>query len=302
MTAIRSYDRLSVSDRNDALTLLFARFPGDEGLARVHKTTLSLANGEIDPSLCLTAWRDNNLIAILIVETMPGSSASLWPIAARPHADRLQAEDALLKTATAALNARQIKVAQTIMPPDLDSAAAALTRNEFRRITCLWQMRCDASAARLPTPAHLTMEPQTEGVSIAFCNALMSTFEDGMDIPELNGIRTEEEIIAGHRSDSPDLSRWWLARWKDEPAGVLIISDGADCHPAELAYFGVARPFRRQGVGRSIIQFALQELPEIEVNALTLLVDERNRPAIDLYRKVGFRFIDSREVFLRINS
>jgi ribosomal protein S18 acetylase RimI-like enzyme len=123
-----------------------------------------------------------------------------------------------------------------------------------------------------------------------------------MDIPELNGVRTEEEIVAGHRSDSPDLSRWWLARWQNEPAGVLILADGAAAHLAELAYCGVAPSLRRRGVGRSILVFALQKLPEIMANALTLLVDERNRPAIHLYRKVGFRFVDSREVFLRINS
>src|SRR5271166_7147912 len=94
MTAIRSFDRLSVAERNDALALLFARIPGDEGLARVRETMSSLANGELDPTLCLTAWQeDDKLTAILIVETIPGSSASLWPISARPHANRLQVED-----------------------------------------------------------------------------------------------------------------------------------------------------------------------------------------------------------------
>ncbi len=163
-------------------------------------------------------------------------------------------------------------------------------------------MRYDVFRSSPAFSPQLTMEPQIGGVTSAFRNALMSTFDDGMDIPELNGVRGVEEVIAGHRSASPDLSRWWLAHWKGVPAGVLIVADGPDPNSAELAYFGVVRPLRRHGVGRAILAFALAKLPEITVDALTLLVDQRNLGAIDLYRKVGFRFVDSREVFLRINS
>jgi GNAT superfamily N-acetyltransferase len=302
MLTIRPFSALSPKQQSDALALLFAHHSEDERNRRVEQARNLLEDGQLDPKTFLTSWINNSLIAVLVGEVLPGNSASIWPISSRPHPERIIAEDALFEKLIAMMIARRIKFQQTVLPADFDAAGAALLRNGFRRITRLWNMLCNLPATVPVVPSSLKMEAQTDAVAAPFQQALASSCNDGLDIPELIGLRTNEEIVAGHRADSPDLSRWWLARWNNEPAGVLLLADGAAPQLADLAYCGVAPAFRRRGVGRAILAFTLQKAKEMGANAIALLVDERNRPAIDLYKKFGFHIVDSREVYLRINS
>jgi ribosomal protein S18 acetylase RimI-like enzyme len=63
---------------------------------------------------------------------------------------------------------------------------------------------------------------------------------------------------------------------------------------------GVVGPARRRGLGREILLHALAEARAAGAPSLTLCVDSRNRPAWDLYRGLGFRPFDRREVYLAV--
>jgi ribosomal protein S18 acetylase RimI-like enzyme len=107
-------------------------------------------------------------------------------------------------------------------------------------------------------------------------------------------------VIAGHQADGCDPERWWLARAGGEPVGVLLLNDGADGVGWEVVYVGVVVEARRRGVGREIMRKALFETKAAGVPHLALAVDARNRPARELYRRLGFEPYERREVFLAV--
>jgi ribosomal protein S18 acetylase RimI-like enzyme len=60
-----------------------------------------------------------------------------------------------------------------------------------------------------------------------------------------------------------------------------------------LTFAGVVPDRRGRGFGRALVAAACELAP-----TLFLIVDVRNRPAVQLYRSAGFGIVGSREVFL----
>jgi mycothiol synthase len=234
----------------------------------------------------------------LLVECMPGGSANLWGPRVGPGARRQTVEDMLLGRGQGRLAERQSRIIQAFRSSGEDPSA--LVRFGMRRITSVWSMQSDERALprRDPADALLQFDDQGAGVSSAFRQALMASFEGSLDCPELNGLRSADEIIEGHLGSAADLSRWWLASRRGEPAGVLILAQGED--GLELSYVGVPPAFRRQRIGGSLLDFCLRQTENPPVKFVSLLVDERNRPAIDLYVSRGFRKVGSRDVYLQV--
>ena len=73
-----------------------------------------------------------------------------------------------------------------------------------------------------------------------FHATLLRTYEASLDCPELNGVRTIEEIIAGHMAQGnyrPE--RWWLALAQNRPVAVALVTEVADLGAWDLSYLGV---------------------------------------------------------------
>jgi ribosomal protein S18 acetylase RimI-like enzyme len=141
-----------------------------------------------------------------------------------------------------------------------------------------------------------TLSPANERL---FRETLALTYEDTLDCPELNGRRTIEEIVEGHRHQGihcPEL--WWLAFVGDEPVGVVILSELVGGDGWDLSYLGVVPAARRLGIGRALAVRALHEAHRARQPQLILAVDVRNGPALQLYRKIGFSAGEGREVLL----
>lgn len=297
MFPITPGDRLTLPERREALALLFDGMTEVE--TRVRLALEAFENGELDPAGLLACPAEDGCAGVLVAEVMPGNSASLWPVRARPGPDRTRVEDDLYAQALRFLRGRAVKFAQTFLPPGQPAAGEALRRNGFTSVTRMWHMRGDLP----PWPAWpdrgVRFEPLAEADPEVFRDTLMATFEASLDCPELNGLRGPDEVLAGHVAGAPDLSRWWLARAGGEPAGVLILaeSDASACW--DLAYLGVAPGCRRRGIGRALVEFAVRQAGDAGATTFKLLVDERNGPAIDLYKSYGFRMVDVREVYLR---
>lgn len=299
MFSIRTVGQLTLAKQREALALLFSGLTGHELDANIERAQAALRDGILDSSAVFTGWIDKQIVGVLVAEVLPGSSASLWPIRSLPVPEQTVVEDALFSGAIRLLLARGVRFAQTILSADNDPACAALCRNGFRRIASVWNMRADFPVALPPSSADLRMEPLSDHITSTFQHILMDTFEATQDAPELNGLRSAEEIIAGHVGASPDLSRWWLAHWKGRPAGVLILADGIVPELHDLAYFGVIPALRGHGIGRAIFTFSLEYSAKSGASGMTLLVDDRNQPAIRLYEDASFRTTSVRDVFIR---
>lgn len=59
-------------------------------------------------------------------------------------------------------------------------------------------------------------------------------------------------------------------------------------HIAELSSLIVLPEFRRKGIGLNLMKFTLTKIPK-KIKLVTLAVDNKNKKAINLYKKLGFK-------------
>lgn len=106
----------------------------------------------------------------------------------------------------------------------------------------------------------------------------------GVDEGCLFVVAENEEIIGSmilrHRPEPAYLTAPWHTELDDK--NVLVVYTFA-VHPQKLQH----------GVGRSMLEFAAQYAKETGVKALRLDVYEKNIPAIRLYEKCGYHYIDT---------
>jgi mycothiol synthase len=181
--------------------------------------------------------------------------------------------------------------------------APPLVRNGFEHITGLWYLRYDFQkpTAGRARKCHLTYRTYRSADPDAFHQTLLRTYEGTRDCPEVNGVRTLEEIMAGHKSQGiHDPERWWLAEREGKPVGLLLLTETPEWQAWDISYIGVVPEARRQGVGKELARKALAEARQAGATQLTLAVDARNEPAWKLYLGLGFEIFDEREVYLAI--
>ncbi|TYR29740.1 ribosomal-protein-alanine N-acetyltransferase [Mesorhizobium microcysteis] len=88
---------------------------------------------------------------------------------------------------------------------------------------------------------------------------------------------------------------WRVGNRKAGPAGFVLARLAAG--EGEILTIAVARAYRRLGLGRDLMEAVLRELHAERAEALFLEVDENNRAAIALYRRLGFREVARRPAY-----
>jgi ribosomal protein S18 acetylase RimI-like enzyme len=285
-----------------AFRLAFHHLGPAERDARVRNALQLIQRGDFDPAGVFVLHSNEGLTGALVCTTVPGAGALVWPpmVVAEP---RSASEDELVRHAVAWLRGSGARLAQALLPPEEASLAAPLLRNGFDHVTDLWFLGHDLtlSAGTLATPARLTFEPYDLADPATFHATLERTYGCTLDCPEVNGVRTIDEVIQGHRAQGVfDPGRWWLACHEGQPVGVLLLVELPESGNWELAYTGVVPEARRRGFGREILLHALTEARLGGAARLSLSVDGRNRPAWDLYRWAGFEPYERRLVLLAV--
>jgi ribosomal protein S18 acetylase RimI-like enzyme len=285
-----------------AFQLLFRHLSEPERENRVARALHLLQQKELDPQGVRVVRGNGGVLAALVCLPVPGASGLLWPPQSVADADQAGREDALVRDACSWLRGRGTKLVQALLAPEEVSLAAPLQRNGFVHVTHLWYLRHDLNVPvrRLNTPVRLAFQSYDADPS-AFHQTLFRTYEGSQDCPEVTGVRTLEEIIAGHQAQGRfDPERWWLALEDGRPVAVLLTTEMLESGAWEVAYVGVVPEGRGRGLGRELMLKALFEARAAGVPQLTLSVDGRNRPAWQLYRGLGFEPYDRREVYLAI--
>jgi ribosomal protein S18 acetylase RimI-like enzyme len=283
-----------------ALRLIFQHCTPVECERRCANALHLLGHGALDPRTLFVLRDPSGLRGALVCLPVPGASALVWP-PGTVQEGREEIENCLLRHALTSLRDGGAKLAQTLLAPDEIFLAASLQRNGFSAVTQLWYMRHDLNLPlhSLSTPARLDYLPFDDGAE--FRDTLARTYVDTLDCPEVNGVRTIDEVLEGHRAQGAfDPERWWLAVHTGQPVGVLMMTEMPESGDWEVAYMGVAPPARRRGFGREILLKALAEARAAQAPAVTLSVDARNKPAWHLYRGLGFEPFDQRAVYLSI--
>ena len=285
-----------------AFRLLFQHLAENDRETRVANALKMLRDKELNPAGMLVARDERELRGALFYQPVAGASGLIWLPQTQP-APMAEVEDQLVNFACRRLSKQGAKLVQSLLSPEESSLGASLERNGFSHITQLRYLRHDLqfSPRFFQSPDALSYQTYASCVAEQFHQTLLRTYEATLDCPEVNDVRKIEEIIAGHKSQGRyDPESWWLASHQGQPVGVLLLAEVPDLKSWDLLYLGVTPEARGKGFGRELARKALWEARAAEAPQLTLSVDARNQPALNLYESVGFEPYDQREVFLRI--
>jgi ribosomal protein S18 acetylase RimI-like enzyme len=290
-----------------ALHLLLGHLDAHERQSRIARVVELIEQGNLDVrGIFVLRGGAGNLAGVIVCEPIAGAGAILWPpvLAGGP---RIDLENLLIHHACDWLRSTGARLAQCLLPPDEAPLAGSLLRNGFNQVTslsylCHDRFLCEETIA---DPKPLCFEPYDPAHPALFHETLVRSYQHTLDCPEVNGVRTIEEVIAGHQAQAGgDTSRWWLVRRAGEvgedPLGVVLMHVVRPGEEGEVAYMGVVPEARRQGFGRAMLHKALDAARLSGIPRLTLCVDDRNLPAWRLYQRAGFVPFDQRLVFLAV--
>lgn len=88
---------------------------------------------------------------------------------------------------------------------------------------------------------------------------------------------------------------WRIGQRMKAPSGFVLARLAAG--EAEILTIAVARSWRRQGLGRELMEAVLRHLHAERAEALFLEVEEANQPAIVLYQRLGFVEVGRRPAY-----
>ncbi len=244
----------------------------------------------------------------MLTQPLAGRAAAVWAPEVDTSWGRAALASALIRGALDDLRGRGFRIAQALVDASAPRTAAVdLARGGLPKVTVLTYMHRDTAR---PIVRHLTRphaprfdwRPYGPGTEAEFRDVLQATYARSLDMPELEGIRSLDDVLASHQAAGRfDPSRWRVGTLPGEPdaAAILLLSEVPDRPAWEVAYLGLTPPARGRGLGRSALAYAL-DLARPDVPRLELAVDDRNHPARHLYDVAGFTPFDRRMVHLAV--
>lgn len=288
------------SERREALTLVFQHCPPDEQTRRAESALDLIQKGILRPDGLLILQYNQEMAGAVLSQDLKGATALLWPPQTQV-VDQTEAEDCLIQTLHLQWLQSQIKVVQVLLEPEEMPWSECLLRNGFRHITALRYLRHFLHISSETAKNRLVFRPWSEVDSSISESVLLRTYQESQDCPELNGILTMAEILQSHASPAgAEENHWWIAFDRDCAIGALLLAATVPGLEWELSYMGLIPEARGKGYGKEILLYALLEAKTEEIQQLHLTVDQRNRPAWNLYRSMGFEDYDHRQVYLHI--
>jgi ribosomal protein S18 acetylase RimI-like enzyme len=299
-----------VEARPAALEVLYRRMPSSLRGHLIAEVLEDARRGELDLSgLWVARIRSGRIVGAMMTQALAGKTAAVWPPEVKPSWRRAALAAALVEAALEDLAARGYRLAQAALDESAGPLAARdLTRGGMPRVTELLYLERDTATPLPPrdTPAgtapDFTWRPFDASIAAEFQEVLQATYVDSLDMPELEGTRGLDDILAGHRASRLFVpENWRLGRIPGEPeaAAVLLMAEAPGRDAWEVIYLGLTPAARGRGLGRAAIRHGL-DLARGHATVLELAVDLRNTPAVRLYRSCGFTPRDHRSVHLAI--
>lgn len=286
-----------------ACQTLYAHFPASERPTRIALAETLFRSGEIDVSEVLLAMHGRTVCGTGYVHVSAGAQASVWLPRVTPgwESDSHAIETALAEAYRERLHARQVKVAQLLIDTEERNDCRALRQVGFQAITQITTLRRELRdpAGSPEAKVAVTLEPANAADS-RIGSLLLTTYEGTLDCPELNGLRTADEIVAGYEDSGTP--RWYTIRFENADIGVVILTAGLQPGEIELSYVGLHPSARGRGLGRAAVKRVMEQARSASASTITVTVDVRNIPAIQLYESFGFREFETQDVYLWFNS
>ncbi len=172
----------------------------------------------------------------------------------------------------------------------------------FRRIFA--RMRMEAPTVRAPVPDGIRLVPPEEGEIARLTAFLMDVYDGHMEQRYGLHTGTEEEwreYVGGLlKGDSgrfmPDAS--FVGMEGTDIAGAILLTQWMGM--PLVAELGVSKGQRGRGLGRALLQAAMNRLEGLGERRLALYVTVGNDPAVALYRSAGFAQVGGQSVTARL--
>ena len=247
------------------------------------------------------AYVGGALASVALAVASPGSAALVFVPSDPPGETGLSATvDALCAVRDRSLG-DGIKLLEVLTDRDAVRLSGALSSAGFFRLTRLvYLLRgCDVSPPTGDLQRRLEWVTYSPSRRSLFEEAIVQTYAQSLDCPELTRTRSIEEVVDGHRATGgfdPDL--WSVATRDGCPVGVCLLNRVLGQSALEIVYMGVSPGARGTGVGDAMLARTLGRARESGVMAVALAVDERNGPARGLYARWGFVGVDVRDAWI----
>ena len=299
---------VSQERRKEALEVLYADALPTERAELVEAALEAASLGELDLEGLALAERDGQAVGAILCTLQSDGTMFVWPPTVVPGAEEGEkVADALLTLVRARVDSTPwCAIAQALIEPEQELSAGRLERNGFPHLVDLLFLQKSLNSVlkneeRDRSPLVVTSETFDEARNQQlFARVLERTYEGSLDCPELNGGRTGEEALVSHRGSHWNPALWWLYRSEQgEQVGVALVREHAPRAVWELVYFGIVPEVRGRGFGRAVLWDVLQKARKAGVELVYLSVDVRNRPALNLYKSLGFVELGMKRVFAR---
>lgn len=242
------------------------------------------------------AWQGNLLVGAAWVAPLPGAVALVWPPCGTQDPS---AAAGLWSCVDAAIRTQHAKLAQIVLPEVDEPTAAAMTAHGFVPLTALVYLRRPLERVPRTPPEGMTLAP-VDRQSPALADLLPRTYEGSLDCPELDGLRTVDEVLEGHAGDpTMNEAHWWIIKTTGQDSGVVLVNADRAAPLWDLVYFGLVPAARGRGLGRRVLGWLLEQAQSHGARILSVAVDCRNGVAQRLYEGLGFKRFDHRQVWWR---
>ncbi len=291
--------RCAATDFQAALKVLHDGLSVDQQASLVQTLDLLRGGDESIFAGLLVAKSDGHLIAATWIQFTPGQAAVVWP----PGFDSPAAKQ-LFQSVGELLEQNQIALAQIVIAATESVREDLLAVGGFHRLVDLAYLTLERSNFPNFTNSHtLEFLPHADQHQHRLEIAIKQSYDGTLDCPELNDLRTPAEVIDGYKVQGEfNPQNWFLVRHENQDVGVLILAEHQPGEYCELVYMGVTPNARGRGFGEQIVRFAIERAKQMNAERLVLAVDERNSPAFELYRQLGFVMWDRRTVYARLRG
>lgn len=263
---------------------------GDRGVARRVLDRVESGSLRVDAIEAIRGDEGGFSVAAIAVRN-PGRTLGLVLSPLHHPQQRSKARTAIRELVDLVAN-RDAALLQAMFDPSRRLEIAAASETGFRHLARLRFMEADLPRLvreEIPRPPEIAIEPCGRTQPEALATLLARTYERTLDCPGLAGLRRTEDVLDGHRGSgrfAPEL--WFMLRVAGAPAGLSLFNPNPEAGCTELVYFGLVPEVRGQGLGTVLLRHALARLGPAAPPRIALAVDDRNAPALKLYRRHGF--------------
>ena len=284
---------------HEALALILGAGGPPADAARVQDFIEFASHRAIDLHDLWIARRGDRIAWAALPLISPGKTVLIFAPGSPPDADEA---GPVLEALCQLVRGRGVQLAQSLLDPADESGRALFARHGFGEMAELLYLH---ALVRKPPPAPVlpagyTWQTYSADSHAQFAQTILGSYEGSQDCPALNGLREIEDIVAGHKASGDfDPGFWYLLQESNVPRAVLLLCKVPRTEGVELVYLGISPEARGRGLGDLLMRQALWAVREMNLSLLSLAVDAKNAPALNLYYRHGLQRIGSKLAVMR---